>query len=147
MVVEVPRYVRSPGDVPSGDGTYHPKADAGVQRENGGRLGSDGVSSAGSAIGMGVPAVPPPKPAASTPLTGKPLNLNLPRVEMNRYPGPVARPSVSELANAQLRSGKIKDAMAEAVNSAETPDCLKDKGMGLIGAPVAAYQAATGKCK
>ncbi len=74
--------------------------------------------------------------------------MTLPRVDPARYgSGPIRQPSFSELANAQLRRGPVKDPMAEAVNNAEKPDCLKDGGMGLLGAPVAAYQAASGKCK
>lgn len=154
MIVEVPRYTRTPADTPSGDGTYKPNAAADVPRQSGGRVGADAISSSGgSALGMGVPT---PAPAASAPAPignassapPKQLNLNLPRVDANRYgSGPIKQPSFSELANAQLRRGPAKDPMAEAVNNSEKADCLKDNGMGLLGAPVAAYQAATGKCK
>jgi hypothetical protein len=91
-------------------------------------------------------------PVASAPATGnqppKQLNLSLPRVDTNRYgSGPIRQPNFSELANRQLRRGTVNDSVAEAVNSAENPDCLKDSGAGLLGAPLAAYKAATGKCK
>lgn len=157
MIVEVPRYTRTPADAPSGDGTFKPNAATDVPRQSGGRVGSDASanSSGGSVFGMGVPAPSTPASAPITAIGGpsaisppKQLNLNLPRVDPGRYgSGPIRQPSFSELANAQLRRGPAKDPMAEAVNNSEKADCLKDNGMGLLGAPVAAYQAATGKCK
>ncbi len=161
MIVEIPRYTRTPADTSSGDGSFKPSAAGDVPRQSGGRVGADANASsvAGGALGMGVPA---PAAVASAPINPigsamggaignappKPLNMTLPRVDPARYgSGPIRQPSFSELANAQLRRGPVKDPMAEAVNSAEKPDCLKDGGMGLLGAPVAAYQAASGKCK
>lgn len=150
MVVEVPRYRLAE---PGGAATGTPQAAGGVAADGaegrGSRSGPAG-SAQGSALGLGA-ASPAPLPVASasgTAPANKSLNLSLPRVEVYRSGiGPVRQPSFADQANAQLRRGAPKDPMAEAINSAETPDCLKDSGMGLLGAPVAAYKAMTGKCK
>ncbi|MEY2952156.1 MAG: hypothetical protein RLZZ401_243 [Pseudomonadota bacterium] len=152
MVVEVPRYkivdTRSSSNATNADPGL---GDAGAPEVGkgpaGGRSGSD-VSS-GSVLGLGVPAAPPPLPATSAPKAIQQLNLSLPRVEVNKPygQGPIRQPSLSELANAQLRRGGAKDPMAEAVNSAENPDCLQPDKSGLLAAPVLAYKALTGKCK
>jgi hypothetical protein len=56
--------------------------------------------------------------------------------------------SLSEMANAQLRRGEPKDPMAEAVGSAENPDCIQpNSSSGLLAAPMMAYKALAGKCK
>lgn len=161
MVVEVPRYrIAEPNSSaavagPGSSGNAALKADnAG---DSGRRSGPDGSSSqSGSVFGMGIAApdpAPPPLPTATAPNSAKAkaLNLSLPRVEVYRGPSIGRQLSVSEMANAQLRRGEPKDPVAEAVNSAENPDCVKpDKdgsGGGLLAAPMMAYKALTGKCK
>lgn len=151
MVVEVPRYRIAdpapgavPGDGSSGDANNSPR-----DANSGGRSGLDGGGGkSGSVLGLGITAPAPLPTASAAGAAAKSLNLSLPRVEVYRSGiGPVRQPSFSDLANSQLRRGVPKDPMAEAVTSAENPDCLKDSGMGLLGAPVAAYKAMTGKCK
>jgi hypothetical protein len=161
MVVEVPRYRMAepnPGvtaGAPPGPGSSGP---ASSSEGNSNRGGNDGAGSkSGSVLGMGAapPAAPAPLPlpTASAPAgASKSLNLTLPRVDVYRSGiGPVRQPSLSDLANAQLRRGEAKDPVAEAVNQSENPDCLKpDKNSpatGLLAGPVAAYRAMTGKCK
>jgi len=154
MVVEVPRYRLAE---PGGTGNGTPQAVGSVATDGaegrGRAVGPTGAGSAqGSALGLGAGSAAP-LPVAAASASGavpanKALNLNLPRVEVYRSGiGPVRQPSFADQANAQLRRGAPKDPMAEAINSAETPDCLKDSGMGVLGAPVAAYKAMTGKCK
>ena len=170
MVVEVPRYKiedtraatsgSTSSEQASGTRTEGAagKADsAGGPRPGGSaRAGAEGGSTSGSALGLGA-AVPPPLPSTSAPTAARlpPVNINLPRVDVMRPGvggggiGPVRQPSLSELANAQLRRGTPRDPVAEAVNSAENPDCVgPDKsGAGLLAGPMAAYRAMTGKCK
>lgn len=151
MLVEVPRYRMAEPAPRGGTGLGNSgNASSNQSDANGGnRAGLDGVGSkSGSLLGLGV-AAPVPLPTASATGGGaKSLNLSLPRVEVYRSGiGPVRQPSFSDLANAQLRRGAAKDPMAEAVTNSENPDCLKDSGMGLLGAPVAAYKAMTGKCR
>lgn len=56
--------------------------------------------------------------------------------------------SFAELANEQLNPGGRRDKFADAVDSAEKPDCLApNQNGGLLAAPLIAYKAATGKCK
>jgi hypothetical protein len=164
MVVEVPRYRLAdpspsnradaggnPTGAPSATSNVTSNAGANGPEARGSRIGPEGAGSpAGSALGLGA-ANPAPLPVAAASAAAPPnksLNLSLPRVEVYRSGiGPVRQPNFADQANAQLRRGAPKDPMAEAINSAETPDCLKDSGMGLLGAPVAAYKAMTGKCK
>lgn len=165
MVVEVPRYrITEPNPAvspvnavpgPGSSGNATSKTDQ--ASDSGGRSGPDGAGSkSGSVFGLGIATpdpAPPPLPTATAPNSAKAkaLNLSLPRVEVYRGPPMGRQLSVSEMANAQLRRGEAKDAVAEAVNSAENPDCVKpDKdgsGGGLLAAPMMAYKAMTGKCK
>lgn len=165
MVVEVPRYriaepnpAVSPVNAVSGPGSSGNAANKTDQTgDSGGRSGPDGAGSkSGSVFGLGIASpdsAPPPLPTATAPNSAKAkaLNLSLPRVEVYRGPPMGRQLSVSEMANAQLRRGEAKDAVAEAMNSAENPDCVKpDKdgsGGGLLAAPMMAYKAMTGKCK
>lgn len=174
MVVEVPRYKVEDTRAASSGSTANELANGGrtegaagssgkagegnaaARSGAGTRSGVDVGSGSGSALGLGT-AAPAPLPTASTPSAARlpPVNINLPRVDVLRPGvggggvGPLRQPSLSELANAQLRRGAPRDPVADAVNSAENPDCLgTDKnGAGLLAAPVAAYRAMTGKCK
>ena len=163
MVVEVPRYrlAEPPLNAPAGPGSGNAAAKSDPQsgEASSSRSGPEGAgSTSGSVLGLGVanPAAnpaPAPLPVASAPTAqGKSLRLNLPKVEVYRSGiGPVRQPSLSDLANVQLRRNTPKDPMAEAVNTAENPDCVKpDKDSpvgGLLAAPVMAFKAMTGKCK
>jgi len=161
MVVEVPRYSTaepSPSATVVGPGG---SGNAAVKTDNAGnsgrRAGPDSAGSQnGSVFGMGIAApepAPPALPTATAPNSAKAkaLNLTLPRVEVYRWPSMGRQQSLSEMANAQLRRGEPKDPLADAVNSAENPDCVKpDKdgsGGGLLAAPIMTYKALTGKCK
>jgi hypothetical protein len=69
------------------------------------------------------------------------------------YPGPYreqARPSLSELANRQLR-GKPRDPLAEGMEGAGRDDCLhppakEGAATGLLNAPSVVARALTDKC-
>jgi hypothetical protein len=55
------------------------------------------------------------------------------------------------MANEQLRRGKSTDKLAEGVEDAAVPDCVRPSGRsdtvtGLLAAPVLAARALQGKC-
>jgi hypothetical protein len=137
-----------------------------------------GDGKSGSVFGLGAatpPPAPPPQPpppkvelppasppvaVASAPSTistapaplPKVLNLNLGRGDVVRSGnGPVRQLNFSELANAQLRRGDTPDPMAQAINKAESADCLKadekSQVTGLLAAPGLLLKGAAGKCK
>lgn len=141
----------SPAVAPPGPGSSGNMAKDNTENHSTSRnMGAGFGSKEGSILGLGVPLPLPPAPSPPPEAKiNKPLNLSLPKESSYRPP---SRPmSFSDMANAQLRRGDTKDPMAEAVNSAENPDCIRpDKdgsGGGLLAAPMMAYKAMAGKCK
>lgn len=59
--------------------------------------------------------------------------------------------SLSEMANEQLRRGKPTDKLADGMDEAGVPDCVRagrtETFAGLLAAPVLAARALQGKCK
>ncbi len=160
MVVEVPRYrlaEPNPAALPgAGSGGATGASDrASTSGERAGPGGPPGTPSpGGSVLGLGAPAPALlPLPAASAPASAaaKALNLNLPRVEVYRTPPAGRQLSLSEMANAQLRRGNPRDPLAQGMEDAAHPDCMKpgrdQVAAGLLAAPVVAYNALTGKCR
>ena len=70
----------------------------------------------------------------------------------DRYRPVPRQPSLADMANQKLGLGaKPKDAMAEGMNDAAHPDCLKEGPKsemgGLLALPALVNQAAQGKCR
>lgn len=175
LIVEAPRYrMLAPGSGPSpaatapsaaapartGGPTPAPVAGAAPGTGTAPGPGGRGESPGGAASGWGAPrgdassgnplGLSTPPPAPQTVASGKPLDLRLPRVDTgpNAGQGPVRQPSLSEMANAQLR-GQRKDPLADGIKEAGKEDCIgpNSGGTGLLSPLVAAYKAATDKCK
>ncbi len=69
---------------------------------------------------------------------------------MKRTPG---QRSLADMANEQLNGNKRRDRLAEGVEGAATPDCLRPGASGtnavtgLLAAPIIAQRALQEKCK
>ncbi|MBE7942557.1 hypothetical protein IM725_18470, partial [Ramlibacter aquaticus] len=114
----------------------------------------------GSREAQGAPTVAVPAPGGwgSAPTAPPaPVRPAPPPVVVSPYPplpGPYAqprRPSLADMANAQLRRGTPRDPLAANVEDAAVQDCLHapDKpGVvgGLLNAPVVAARALSGRC-
>jgi len=107
--------------------------------------------------GWGAPGVAPAAPVAPARPALPPAPLILPPA-IAPHPGPYRvqrQPSLSELANAQLRRGKPKDPLAEGVEGAGVDDCLHPPANsangtptvgGLLAAPGLVARALSGRC-
>jgi hypothetical protein len=83
-----------------------------------------------------------------------PLNLVLPP---GNYPYNMKRPpgqrSLADMANERLNGGRRRDPLAEGMEGAATPDCLRPGAAGtetvggLLAAPLIAARALQDKCK
>lgn len=131
---------------------------------SGGAGGSGGVGSgSGAIVGPALPGGPgagagsgagsgaaPRAPATATPAPARPLVLP----NLSNLPGPYREPtrrSLADMANEQLRRGKLRDPLAEGVEASKVDDCARAPGGtptmgGLLAAPGLVAKALDGRC-
>lgn len=109
-----------------------------------------GAAGAGAGGGAGGAGAAPRAPATAPVAPPRPLVLP----NLSTLPGPYREPtrrSLADMANEQLRRGKLRDPLAEGVQAAKVDDCVRSPGGtptvgGLLAAPGLIAKAADGRC-
>lgn len=123
----------------------------GVGSGSGAIVGPALPGGAGGGVGSGTGSgVSPRGPAAGASAPARPLVLP----NLSNLPGPYREPtrrSLADMANEQLRRGKLRDPLAEGVEASRVDDCVRAPGgtptvSGLLTTPGLLAKALDGRC-